>query len=228
MLYIIATPIGNKLDISNRALDVLSQIDYILCESWVTGQYWKKNYASQAKLILLNEHSTKKDLKLAIKLSLSPAKIALMSDQGTPLFADPGQELVKAVLTKVKDSSINTNLITSLPGASSLMVALSLCPFNIKRFFYAGFLARKSDARQQEIKRYSSLNCPIIIYDTPYRLSTLVQDINKALPSQTMCLLCLELTTDQEEIYLISVHELYKNFGCSRAKKRFVLIIDAK
>lgn len=225
MIHIVATHIGNNQDISKRALDLISTADYLLCESFVNGAYWKKRCQSNAELIEISEHTNKKALEDMLALALSSKQVVLISDAGTPVFADPGRELIAqifktATLQKIKPP------VSCAPGASSLMAAISLCPFNMQQFMYVGFLNRQSKIRQQQILKYVRYQLPLIIFDTPYRISMLTNDLYQCLPKKTMCFLCLELTTDQEEIWLLTIEQLMRQVSKQKIKKRFVLILD--
>jgi len=142
-LYLVATPIGNYRDITLRALDVIKETDAVICEEYRQGStILKKIGAGKKDLILLNEHNEAEESQAIATEMLRGKTYALISDCGTPAFADPGTHLVRICL----EYSIP---VIPIPGPSSLMAAISISPLPLERFFFAGFLPRKTEERKQ-------------------------------------------------------------------------------
>lgn len=193
MLYIVATPIGHPKDITLRALEVLQKADYIIGEEKrVASTFLKKLDLSYKPLFLLNEHSQESDLKELTSLCEN-SEVALISDCGTPSFYDPGYQLVQKCRSK-KISMI------AVPGASSLMVLLSLVSQKVTQFYFAGFLPADTTLRLQTFKKIQNLQEPLVFMDTPYRLIKVLEELNRHFSGRTM-LLGLNLTQEQERVF---------------------------
>ena len=172
-LFIVATPIGNVQDITFRALDILGQVDGIICEEERQGStLLKKLGISPRQLFTLNEHNEDDQTNALIALLCQGQNLALISDCGTPAFADPGARLIAEAL----QSNIR---VTTIPGPSSLMAAISLSPIPLKDFMFVGFLPRKDPERIAKLEYLRSLRVPLIILDTPYRLVKLLDEVQK-------------------------------------------------
>ncbi len=189
-LCLIATPIGNPKDISLRALEYLRSCDIVVGEEERELQkFLKINNIEVTTTELLNEHSSPSDLKKLVRLA-KEKKVALVSDCGTPAFCDPGADLVSACY----ESGI---IVTTLPGASSVMAALSLSGFTLNEFIFKGFLSQKTEERAKEVKDLVKEKRPIVLMDTPYRLEKLINELNKEMPERGVFLAAN--TTQREE-----------------------------
>ncbi|NMB61628.1 MAG: 16S rRNA (cytidine(1402)-2'-O)-methyltransferase [Chloroflexi bacterium] len=216
-LYIVATPIGNLQDMTLRGIDALKQADRVICEERKIGSTLLKQLAIEKKtLVELNEHNEE---TLAQELALALAKgeiLALISDCGTPAFADPGALLVQYAMEYGVD-------VIPLPGASSLMALLSVIPVPLKEFYFAGFLPRKEEARRGKFNQLVRMRIPIVIMDTPYRLDRTLQDIQQFFGKGRMVTIGLDLTTVNEKIYHKPVGEIHKVLNGKKAE--FILVI---
>ena len=160
-LYIVATPIGNPGDITLRAIEILKQADAVICEEYKPGStLLKKLEITGKELVLLNEHNEAEMAADLLPRLLNGESFALISDCGTPVFADPGAYLIQL-------ASSSGVRVSPLPGASSLMSALSLLDAKIDNFIFAGFLSRDPVKRKQELTRYRGYRMPIVIMDSP-------------------------------------------------------------
>jgi len=218
-LYIVSVPIGNPGDITLRAMDTLKSVDFLICEEFKIGRKLLKSLKIDKELINLNEHNNSAATEEILCRLKQKKSAALFSDAGTPVFADPGVELVK----RCHDLSIK---VVPVPGASSLMSALSVAGIKIDQFFYAGFLARKSEHRRQEIRKLKDMPCPVVMLDTPYRLATLLRDLNTELPPTRQIVLLLSLTKPDERILRGSISKIAASINQHPQKKEFVLIIE--
>ncbi|MHB1482731.1 MAG: SAM-dependent methyltransferase, partial [Bellilinea sp.] len=169
-LYIVATPIGNPRDITLRALDILKTVDGIICEERREGStLLKRLEVPERELITLNEHNEAEMAADLVLRMFKGASFALISDAGTPVFADPGAYLIQ-------EASLSGLQVMPIPGPSSLMAALSILDFKIEKFVYGGFLSRVPGERRQELTRLRGLRMPLVLMDTPYRLAALLDD----------------------------------------------------
>ena len=214
MLTLVATPIGNLKDISLRALDVLKNCDVLIGEEHrVASTLLKKLGLEQKEIYLLNEHSKKNDLEELVELCRS-RNVALISDCGTPVFSDPGADLIKICRQK----SIP---VTTLPGASSLMALISLSSKKLNQFVFVGFLPANKEQRAQALKNLKSEKRPWILMDTPYRLKPLLQDLALEFPND-QGLLGLNLTQENETILEGTFRELERK--CPTDEAEFIIL----
>lgn len=216
-LYVVATPIGNSADISRRAVDVLSSADAVVCEERKNGARLLKELGIDKPLIELNEHNESSMIQDILILLMQGQSLALVSDCGTPVFSDPGRQL----LVLLAEMNIQ---VVPVPGASSLIAAMSVCPFNLEQFQFAGFLPPKTDQRQSAMTRLSRSDQPIILMDTPYRLSKLLLEIQQAFGKKQRVFLACDLTLPGERIYLGTIEEVIQQ--TNNRKAEFILILD--
>lgn len=216
-LYIVATPIGNFGDITLRAIETLRKVDGIICEEARIGTTLLKKLEIPAKeLILLNEHNEhEKAADLVVRIAKGES-FALIADCGTPVFADPGAFLVQQI-------SLMELPVSPVPGASSLMGALSVLDFKLERFHFAGFLPRDPNQRRKQLESLRYLKMAIVIMDTPYRLGTILDDVGKVFGSGQRITLAMDITLPSETILRGRQDEIRKRVGPRKAE--FILII---
>lgn len=216
-LYIVATPIGNPRDITLRAIDILSSVDGVICEETRIGSTLLKKINVQSKsLIELNEHNEKKVIPEIIQSLVQSKSLALISDCGTPVFSDPGSSLLEQVVQFQIP-------VVPIPGPSSLMAALSILAEPMKSFVFGGFLPRQPDERRRHLAHLKNLAIPVILMDTPYRLSALLQDVEKTFGNRQRITLACDLTLKSELIFRGTVHDALLRFA--ESKKEFILIL---
>lgn len=217
VLYIVATPIGNWKDISLRALEVLKSVNVLICEEYRQGStLLKKLELPKKELIALNEHNEEEVVPEIINRMVMGESMALVSDCGTPVFADPGHYLIEqAIQFQVE--------VKPIPGASSLMATLSVLDFNLDRFYFAGFLPREKSERKQAIQSLRNLHVPIVLMDTPYRLTKLLEEVASTFGKNRRITLAMDITLDNELILRGSVSEIQKRV--QNKKSEFVLVV---
>lgn len=215
-LYIVATPIGNPRDITLRALDILQEVDAVICEEYREGSTLLKKLGISKEIILLNEHNEAEKAPTIVERLRSNQSVALISDCGTPVFADPGATLIRMVI----DQGLS---VKPIPGPSSLMAALSILDFKLDRFIYAGFLPRDRDERRKALKHLRSNRFPIILMDAPYRLFPLIEDLEVVYGAGVSITLAMDLTLPGEMIFRGTIGEAKNSLG--QRKGEFVLIV---
>lgn len=216
-LFIVATPIGNIEDITFRAVDTLRRVDAIICEELKPGSILLKQLSITGKeIVLLNEHNEAEVAADLLPRLLKGESLALISDCGTPVFSDPGAYLVQLA------SSAGVP-VSPVPGASSLMAALSLLDVKIERFLFAGFLPRDPQKRRQELTRYRGYRIPLVLMDTPYRLAALLEDVAKVFGKGQWVMVAYDLTLPGETVFRGEVGEVAQRVG--GRKGEFVLIV---
>jgi len=215
-LYIVATPIGNYADITLRALETLKNADCVICEEYKLGSKLLKRIDVKNELITLNEHNEKDQVPIIINKLMAGENLALVSDCGTPVFADPGSHLIDQFV------SIGGEIIP-VPGASSLMATLSILNVKLDRFTFIGFLPREKQSRANEIKKLKRIKMPIVLMDTPYRLNKLLNELLSELGKSTLVTLALNLTLPNEKIFRGRIDDVIHEVG--NRKGEFILVI---
>lgn len=191
MLTLVSVPIGNPKDITLRALEVLKAADGIILEQRKTGFALLKEYEFKPKEFReLNEH-TQPDELLEMAALAEKGNWCLITDAGTPSFCDPGAHLVS--LCREKNIPV-----ASAPGASSLMVLLSLSSERIDEFVFRGFLPKEDQSRAQALQIISKETRPVVILETPYRTQKLITELSKF--GSRKVLVTTNLTTPEERI----------------------------
>lgn len=215
-LYIVATHIGNPRDITLRAMDVLQSVDAVVCEEYREGSTLLKNLGITKEIVLINEHNESEQAPTIAQRILLGQSLALISDCGTPVFADPGATLIRHLV----EMGIP---VIPVPGPSSLMAALSVLDVKLDRFIYAGFLPRERIERRKALKSLRTTRFPIILMDAPYRLGALLEDLGEVYGGNALITLAMDLTLEGETIYRGSIAEAIKTLN--RRKSEFVLIV---
>lgn len=218
-LYLVATPIGDDEDITIRALKVLKEVDLVVCEERREGERLLRRWGIAKPLETLNEHNEAAATTVLLEALRSGRALALVSDGGTPVFSDPGAELVR----RSAEAGI---VITPVPGASSLMPALTVCGFGIDRFLFYGWLSPKKERRRAELRALVRERRAIVLMDTPYRLAPLLRDLASAFGEGRAMCLAYNLTMPDEQIIRGTAKELYARVSGSGLKGEFVVVIE--
>ncbi len=217
-LYIVSTPIGNNEDISNRALKTLKQADIVVGEEGKTVARLLHDHRITKKLEELNEHNENEQTRALMQLLKNGKTLALVSDAGTPLLADPGAQLVR----KAIEAGIP---VRAIPGVTSIMAALTTSGLPMDSFVFAGFVSREPGERLQELKRLAQEPRTVALLETPYRLVPLLEAARQIMPQRRAYLGC-NLTMDSETHHYGTVSELYTKFVVSRFKGEFVFCFE--
>jgi 16S rRNA (cytidine1402-2'-O)-methyltransferase len=216
-LYIVSTPIGNPGDLTLRALEVLKAGDAVLCEERKEGARFLKSISVSKPLIELNEHNESDMIQTVLLRLMNGENLALISDCGTPVFNDPGRQL----LDLLYGSRIP---IVPVPGASSLMAAISACPFDLDQFYFAGFLPSKTEQRAAVMARLATSSTAIILMDTPYHLSKVLAEVVKAFGRSQKIFLACDITLPTERFYLGEAQKVADE--SQNRKAEFILVLD--
>jgi 16S rRNA (cytidine1402-2'-O)-methyltransferase len=218
-LYLVAIPIGNLEDITLRALRILKECDFIICEEYKEARRFLSHFKIEKELISLNEHNEKETAEEIIQKLSDGKSAALISDCGTPLFSDPGHLLVDLCLGYKID-------VVPVPGASSLLTALVGSGIDFEKFYYYGWLSPKKEERRNQLFQLKKRNETIVIMETPYRLKALLADIVKILGANTRYVLAYELTKAKEKFYRGTAEQILSIAEKENLKGEFVLILD--
>ena len=194
ILYIVATPIGNLMDISQRALQVLKEIDLIAAEDTRHSQLLLNHYGIRKPLLTYHEHNEEQQTERLLEKLRRGENVALISDAGTPLVSDPGFSLVQcATQTGIR--------VVPIPGASALITALSASGLPSDRFYFAGFLSAKPIAREKQLTALQTLTCTLIFYAAPHRIMMVLDSMIAIWGGQRQAAIGRELTKKFETFY---------------------------
>ena len=221
-LYIVATPIGNLNDITNRAIEILNKVD--ICAAEDTRKSIKLFNAHNINTKLTSYHKFSESNKTIslIKELLRGKDVAIISDAGTPLISDPGKYLVnEAIEQGIK--------IVPIPGATSVITALSVSGFDIDNFKYFGFLPRKKNERKVLIKEICTSGITSVVFESGKRVENLLDDISQELREDIQILVAREMTKIHETFYRGNAEEVKEQLDLSKygTKGEFVLIVSA-
>ncbi len=217
-LFIVSMHIGNKDDVSMRASKTLSFVDFVVCEEHKIGAKFLREVNSSKPLIELNEHNEEVETFTVIEKLKAGKNVALISDQGTPLLADPGSLLVRYCI----DNAIT---ISAVPGPTSIMSALVVSGFSTNQFLYAGFVNREPSLRRKELEELLQEPRTVILLETPYRLVQVLEAAAKLAPSRR-AFVGMNLTLPYETYHRGTFEELHKKFSEEKVKANFVLIFE--
>ncbi|MCU7495481.1 MAG: 16S rRNA (cytidine(1402)-2'-O)-methyltransferase [Ignavibacteria bacterium] len=218
-LYLVSTPIGNYDDITLRALNILKKVDFIICEEFKEARRLLSEYKIEKELLSLNEHNEDDSANDILLRIVQGESAALISDCGTPLFSDPGHLLVDLCISQKID-------VVPVPGANSLLPALTASGFDFEKFYFYGWLSPKKDERRSELLRLKGINDVIVIMDTPYRLKSLLGDVQKAFGPGLRVALAYNLTMKDEKFYRGTVQQVLEVAEKKSLKGEFVLIVN--
>ena len=214
-LYLVATPIGNLEDISQRALRILGEVQLIAAEDTRRTRRLLTAYGIKTPLTSYYEHSKQSKLNHLIE-RLEEIDIALVSDSGMPGISDPGYEIVLAAIERGID-------VVPIPGPSVLPAALAVSGLPVNQFIYLGFLPRKKGERRRLLEALSSEQRTIIALEAPHRLQAVLKDIGEVLGDRKLAV-CRELTKLHEEVFRGTVSQATAHFTSPRGE--FALVIE--
>jgi 16S rRNA (cytidine1402-2'-O)-methyltransferase len=218
-LYIVATPIGNLEDITQRALRVLSEVDLVACEDTRRTRVLLNHFGIKTKTISYHEHNERERTEEICQLLGSGKSIALVSDAGTPLINDPG--------FRVTNTAIEQGLaVVPIPGPTALICALVASGLASDEFYFAGFLPARANARRGKLAELSAIPATLIFYEAPHRINAALRDALETLGDRP-AVVARELTKLHEEIARGNLSALTERFNTGqRARGEMVLIIS--
>ena len=215
-LYVIATPIGNLEDITLRALRILKEVHLIAAEDTRRTAKLLAHYAIPTRLTSLHEHNEIKKSATLLRHLKSGNSLALVSDAGTPLLSDPGEKLVRAVLS--------TGLkVQTVPGPSAITAALSMSAIDTSSFIFLGFPPSRSNARDKWFSAISEEKRTLIIFESPHRIRTTLKCIYKTFGNRTISL-CREMTKKHEDLVIGPINDVLNNI--KEPKGEYTVVIS--
>lgn len=218
-LYIVATPVGNLSDITERALATLRDCDVVVCEDTrITGSLLRRFDISQ-KQMFVSENSRERAVAPALLEMLKNGKnIALVSDAGTPCISDPGFRLVRACRAAGVD-------VVPVLGACAFVAALSASGLPSDSFLFAGFLQPKTSARRNFFESHKDFPHTMIFYESPYRIEKFIDDALDVFGAERVACVAKEISKIHERFFVGTLAEIKTQLAQSSTKGEFVAII---
>lgn len=218
-LYLVATPIGNLEDITQRALRVLSEVDVVACEDTRRTRVLLNRFGIKTKTISYHEHNERERAEEICRLLASGKSVALVSDAGTPLINDPGFRVVHAAIELELQ-------VVPIPGPTAFVSALVASGLPSDEFYFAGFLPPRPNARRAKLAELRAIPVTLIFYEAPHRINATLKDALETLGDRPASI-ARELTKMHEEIARGNLSALARRFDSgTRARGEMVLIIS--
>ncbi len=219
-LYVVGTPIGDLDDITLRALRVLKSCSVVFCEEFKVGARLLRAHRIDKPLETLNEHNEVEATERVLQYLRQGKDVALISDAGMPVIADPGLMLVRRVLQEGLP-------LVVVPGPSSILVALVRSGFSTDQFLFAGMLSRKPEERRRQLQALAEETRTVVLLETPYRLRQLLGDAAAIMPERRAYVGC-NLTLPYETHHYGTFAELWERFRRTHFRGEFVLCFEGR
>lgn len=217
-LFIVATPIGNLEDITQRALRVLREVDLIACEDTRHTRKLLNHFGITTATTSHHEHNEQGRAEELCELLESGKNVAVVSDAGTPLISDPGFRLVSQAVARGVS-------VIPIPGPSAVIAALSASGLPTDQFFFAGFLPPRSGARRAKLSELTSIPSTLVFYEAPHRIKATLTDAMEVLGNRE-AVIAREVTKLHEEFARGTLSELVAHFSKVEARGEMVLMIS--
>ena len=221
-LYFVATPIGSARDITLRALDILASADVIAAEDTRTARHLMEIHGvplGDRPLVAYHDHNGPTVRPRLIAALKEGKSVAYVSEAGTPLVADPGFPLGRAVISEGLD-------VFSAPGASAVLAALAVSGLPSDKFLFAGFAPTSKGARRTWLKEVTNVEATVILYESPKRIHGLLDALCDVMEHDRQIAICRELTKRFEEILRGTLHNVQAAIASRSLKGEIVLVID--
>lgn len=218
VLYLVATPIGNTADISERALKVLENVDHIAAEDTRNSGKLLSYFGIKQSYITYHEHNKAEAGEKIVEKLLAGASVALVTDAGMPAISDPGEDLVKLCAERgIK--------VTCVPGACAFTTALVLSGMNTRRFCFEGFLSANGGERRARLESVKDDDRTLIFYEAPHKLKATLDDMLEVLGDRRIAL-CRELTKLNEEIDRTTLADAVAKYRVKEPRGEYVLVLE--
>ena len=220
-LYLVATPIGNLMDISERAKKVLSEVDFIAAEDTRNTLKLLGCLGIKKELVSYHEHNKASSGERILERVISGESCALVTDAGMPAISDPGEDIVRLCA----DAGVKVSVI---PGACAAVSALSLSALPTRKFVFEGFLSAQSKERERELAALANEKRTVIFYEAPHKLRQTLEAMKAAFGNSRRISLCRELTKLNEQILRTTLEQACEYYERNEPKGEFVLIVEGK
>ncbi|MEZ5026785.1 MAG: 16S rRNA (cytidine(1402)-2'-O)-methyltransferase [Chitinophagales bacterium] len=219
-LYIVPTPIGNLQDMTFRAVEVLKNVQLILAEDTRTSKFLCQHFLIDTPLQAYHKDNEHKIVEQIVQQIKSGTTMALVSDAGTPAISDPGFLLVRACLKEAVE-------VECLPGATAFVPAIVNSGFPTDRFIFEGFLPHQK-GRQKRLQQIAEESRTIILYESPYRIVKLLNELKTYFGEERNISISRELTKKFEETFRGTIASALEHFSAKEPKGEFVVVIEGK
>lgn len=217
-LYVVGTPIGNLGDISPRALDVLSSVDFIAAEDTRVTLRLLNHFGIKKQLISYFEHNKLEKGDIIVSRLISGESCAIVTDAGMPVISDPGENLVR----RCRLGGID---IESVPGPSALVTALAISGVTGGRFCFEGFLSVNKRSRNEHLESLKNERRTMIFYEAPHKLKNTLKDFYEVFGGDREISVCRELTKIHEQVILTTISKAVEMYDETVPKGEFVLVV---
>ena len=217
-LYLVATPIGNLADLSERAIKTLSEVDFVAAEDTRNSGKLLSCFGISKPLVSYYEHNKKEKGEVIVSRLLAGESCALVTDAGTPAISDPGEDLVRLCAERGVT-------VTSVPGACAAVNALALSGLATGKFVFEGFLPVPKAERRERLEELSGEKRTMILYEAPHKLRTTLADLKEAFGDRKIAL-CRELTKLNEEILRTTLDGAIAHYEEREPRGEYVLILE--
>ncbi|MFM8506811.1 MAG: 16S rRNA (cytidine(1402)-2'-O)-methyltransferase [Actinomycetota bacterium] len=218
-LVLVATPIGNLADITSHAVDALREADVICCEDTRHSSKLLQHIGvSEKPLVIVNEHTEHDSREKLVSLVAQGKVVALITDAGSPGVSDPGERIVRAAI----DEGL---LVTSTPGPSAAIMAVTLSGLPSARFVFEGFLPRSGVERKERLEAIAAELRTAVLYEAPHRLHKTLTDLETMCGANRRIAIAAELTKVHEDIWRGTLHDAVKRHADGEPRGEFVLVL---
>lgn len=218
-LYLVATPIGNLSDLSERAVKILREVDFVAAEDTRNSGKLLTCLGLSRPMVSYHEHNKRESGARIVARLQAGESCALISDAGTPAISDPGEDLV-ALCAEAGVS------VTAVPGCCAAVTALALSGLSTARFIFEGFLPVERARRRERLALLTGQSATMIVYEAPHKLRTTLDDLAEALGAERRVALCRELTKRNEEIFRTTLGEAVAHYRENDPRGEYVLVIE--
>ncbi len=217
-LFVVATPIGNLGDISDRAVETLRSADVVACEDTrVTGNLLK-HFGIEAEMFVYEDSRERSVAPVLLDIIKGGKNVALVSDAGTPCMSDPGFRIVRACRLE----GVN---VVPIPGPCAFISALSASGLPSDMFMFAGFLPAKTSARKNFFARYADFKGTLAFYESPYRVEKFVDDAIEVFGKQRVVCVAKEISKMFERFFVGKLEDVSEELKHSKTKGEFVVLV---
>lgn len=218
-LYLVATPIGNLSDVSDRARKVLSEVDFVAAEDTRNTGKLLACLGIHTRTVSYHEHNKRQSGERIVERLLAGESCALVTDAGMPAVSDPGEDLVRSCAAAGLP-------VTLVPGPCAAVSALSLSALSTRRFVFEGFLPMPRTERQQRLAQLSREARTVILYEAPHRLCRTLDELMGVMGADRRLALCRELTKKNEEILRMTLKEACAYYQEREPRGEYVLVLE--
>jgi len=223
VLYVVATPIGNLEDMTQRGLRILKEVDFVLCEDTRHTLQLLNHFGIKKSLISYHQHSRLQKIDYIIELLRQGKNLALVSDAGTPAISDPGGVLVAEVVKQL-GAAVQ---IVPIPGAAAVTTLASVAGLPTDKFVFLGFLPHKK-GRQSLFNQIKESEQTVIFYESPYRIAKTLESLVDVLEPERQIVVGRELTKKFETIYRGNASEVLDKVKNDEIKGEFAVAVARK